>query len=169
MKPLNWPQATLEPNQGARLIQASWADYDLSIDDVGQRLGRKWYDQFGTGEIERFMGWCRRWEEWDGIDRREYEDWGFQFSIMQKNDRGLDVWSRVLDTGSDSLGSEYWDSEEVVSAGLLSKVEGYLTGRLTPDEGNASWDGEWMITLWHMDPTFETKIRKFGDGMCYYA
>ena len=169
MKPLNWPQATFESNQGARLVQASWADYDLWMNDVGQILSHKWYDQFGTGEIERFMGWCRSWDEWYGIDGRDYEDWGFTFSIIQKNDQGripvYEGWSRILDTGSDALGSEYWDSNEVVSAGLLSNVEEYLTGRLTSVEGNAAWDGEWRITLWHMDPTFETHVRKFGEGL----
>ena len=159
MKVLNWPQATLESNQGARLIQASWADYDLYMDDMGQRLSHKWYDQYGMGEIERFMGLLRGWEEWDEVDGREYEDWGFQFSIFQEN-----MWSRILDTGSDALGSEYWDSNEVVSVGLLSKVEGYLTGRLTSEVGNAAWDGEWKIRFWHMDPTFDIEVRKFGKG-----
>ena len=162
MRPINWPQATLEPNQGARLIQASWADYDLTLEDLGQRLGRKWYDKFGTDEIERFMGWCKTWEEWDEINRRKYDDWGFQFHIMLKNDEGMYVWSRVMDTGSDVMGSDYWDSEEVVSTNVLSTLERYLTGNQTT---SGIWDGEWMISLWHVGPTFETRIRKLFKYM----
>ena len=160
MRPINWPQATLEPTQGARLIEASWADYDLTLEDLGQRLGRKWYDKFGSGEIERFMGWCKTWEEWDEINVREYEDWGFQFHIMLKNDQGMNVWSRVMDTGSDVMGSDYWDSEEVISTHILSTLERLIMGL---------WEKEWKISLWHSDPTSEMQVQKFGEGRCYYA
>jgi len=170
MKPINWPQATLEPNQGTRLIQASWADYDLWMNDVGQSLSLKWYDRFGTGEIERFMGWCKSWEEWYGIDGRDFEDWGFTFSIANRNPNQVESWSLIMDTGSDVMGSEYWDSEEVVSTNILWTLERYLTGSSEVGRGtdiwrNKLWESEWRITLWHMDPTFETQVRKYGEGL----
>ena len=152
---LNWPQATLDTTKGALIVWASWFDYELNLYSLDHIFTQPRFERWGETELSKFMGYLREMDEWFTLDQREYEDWGLNLFAKYTNREGMkrnhNVFSR---DGDESL---YTNSSTYFAQEMLENLEAVLS------EG---WEGEWELSFWFSDPTYEVKVEKFGVGMC---
>lgn len=155
MKMLNWPQATLETTQGARIVWASWFDYELNLYSLDHIFTQPRFERWGETELSKFMVYVRQMDEWFNLDQREYDDWGLDLFAKYTNEEGMKGSRNVFSRNGDE--SLYTSSSTDFTQEMLMNLEAVLS------EG---WEGEWELSFWFSDPTYEVKVEKFGVGMC---
>ena len=152
---LNWPQATLDTTKGALIVWASWFDYELNLYSLDHIFTQPRFERWGESELSKFMGHLREMDEWFNLDQREYEDWGLILWAKYTNEEGLKRSRNVFSRDGDE--SLYTSSSTDFTQEMLMNLEAVLSER---------WEGEWELSFWFSDPTYEVKVEKFGVGMC---
>jgi hypothetical protein len=155
LRTLNWPQATFDTTKGALIVEASWYEDDLNLYSLHQIFTQPRFEKWGETELSKFMGYVKEQEQWSNLDSREYEDWGLnlfsKYTTEEGMKRTLNVFSR---DGDDSL---YTNSSTDFAQEMLTNLETVLS---------EFWEGEWELSFWFSDPTYEVRVKKFGEGMC---
>ena len=94
-------------------------------------------------------------EEWSNLDRRENDDWSLNLFAKYTNEEGMKRTRNVFSRdGDDSL---YTNSSTDFAQEMLTNLETVLS---------EFWEGEWELSFWFSDPTYEVKVEKFGEGLC---
>lgn len=152
---LNWPQATLDTTKSALIVWASWFDYELNLYSLDHIFTQPRFERWGETELSKFMGHLREMDEWFTLDQREYENWGIILWAKYTNEEGMKRSRNVFSRDGDE--SLYTSSSTDFAQEMLMNLEAVLSER---------WEGEWELSFWFSDPTYEVKVEKFGVGMC---
>ena len=155
MRPLNWPQATLDKTSQALIVWASWFEEEgLNLYSLDHVFTQPRFDNWGETELSKFMGYLRQMDEWLKLDRREYEEWGLKLFAKYTNEEGMKRTHNVFSRDGDE---SYLTSSTDLTQEMLTNLETVLSKH---------WEGEWVLSFWFSDPTYEVKVEKFGEGMC---
>ena len=155
---LNWPQATLETTEttkGARLVWVSWYVEELNLYCIDHIFTQPRFERWGETELSKFMGYLRQMDEWFNIDQREYDDWGLNLFAKYTNEEGMKSSRNVFSRDGDE--HVYTNYSTNFTHEMLMNLEVVLS---------ECWEGEWELSFWVSDPTYEVKVEKFGVGMC---
>lgn len=155
MRPLNWPQATLDKTSQALIVWASWYENDLNLSSLNHIFTQPRFENWGEPELSKFMSYVKQTSEWSKLDYREYAEWSLTLWGKYTNEEGMKRSRTVFSRNSDE--SLYTNSSTEFVQEMLMNLESVLS---------EYWEGEWELGFWFSDPTYEVKVEKFGEGLC---